>query len=99
LKRLRKKKQDQQKIEMLIAKKRQMTREKRKALETDKERDLGLQQMTDATKHLISNETSRDISIRLKDAANRSAAKISNETLQERSITAIAKKFTWHCRY
>jgi hypothetical protein len=38
--------------------------------------------MKEATKRLISNETSQDRFIRLKDAANHSAAKISNKTLQ-----------------
>jgi hypothetical protein len=42
--------------------------------------------MKEVTKRLISNETLQEISIKLKDAANRSAAKISNETWQERFI-------------
>jgi hypothetical protein len=49
----------------------EVTREK-KALETVQEPDLRLQQMKEATKRLISNETSKDRSIRLKDAAIRS---------------------------
>jgi hypothetical protein len=61
-------------------------REKRKALETFQKRDLRLQQMKEATKGLISNETSQDRSIWLKDAAIQYVAKKSNETLQERSI-------------
>jgi hypothetical protein len=64
-------------------------REKRKALETVQKRDLILQQIKKATKRLISNETSQEISLRLNDfanPANRSAVKISNETLQESSI-------------
>jgi hypothetical protein len=40
-----------------------------------------LQQIKEATKRQISNET-----LQYKDAANCSAAKIANETLQERSI-------------
>jgi hypothetical protein len=40
--------------------------------------------MKEATKRLISNETTQDRSVRLKDAA-RSADKVSNETLQEKS--------------
>jgi hypothetical protein len=39
------------------------------------ERDLRLQQMKEAMKRLISNKLSQDRSIRLKDAANRSATK------------------------
>jgi hypothetical protein len=42
--------------------------------------------MKEASKRVISNETSQDRSIRLKDAAIRYVAKISNETLQERTI-------------
>jgi hypothetical protein len=38
--------------------------------------------MKKATKRLISNETSQDRSIRLKDAANCSASETSNETLE-----------------
>jgi hypothetical protein len=38
--------------------------------------------MKEGTKRLISNKTSQDRSIRLKDAVNRSAAKISNKTLE-----------------
>jgi hypothetical protein len=38
------------------------------------------------TKRLISNETSQDSPLRLKDATISSAAKISNKMLQERSI-------------
>jgi hypothetical protein len=41
--------------------------------------------MKEATKRLISNETSQDRSIRLKDAATRFAAKISNEKSPERA--------------
>jgi hypothetical protein len=52
-------------------------REKRKTLETAQERGLRLHQMKEATKCLISNETSQKRSIRLEDAANRSAFKIS----------------------
>jgi hypothetical protein len=36
------------------------SREKRKALKSVQEHDLGLQQMKEATKRLISNETSQD---------------------------------------
>jgi hypothetical protein len=43
------------------------------------ERDLRLQH-EETTKRLISNETSQDRSIRLKDTATIPAAKISNET-------------------
>jgi hypothetical protein len=42
--------------------------------------------MKEATRRLISNKTTQDKSIRLKDAANGSTAKISNETSQDRSI-------------
>jgi hypothetical protein len=59
------------------------SREKQKALDPVQKHDLRLLQKKEATKRLI-NETSQDI--RLKDAANRSAAKISNETLQESKI-------------
>jgi hypothetical protein len=38
--------------------------------------------MKEATKRLISNDTSQDRIIWLKDAANRSAAKLSYETLE-----------------
>jgi hypothetical protein len=38
--------------------------------------------MKEVTKRLISNATSQDRSIRLKDASNCSAAKISNVTLE-----------------
>jgi hypothetical protein len=41
--------------------------------------------MKEATKRLISNETSQDRSIRLKDAATRFAAKISNKKSPERA--------------
>jgi hypothetical protein len=68
--------------------------------ETVQECDLRLQQMKEATK-LISNKTSQDRSIRLKDAAkiinetsqdrlkdaaNRSAAKISKKTIESNQI-------------
>jgi hypothetical protein len=42
--------------------------------------------MKEAMKRLISNETSQDRSLRLKDATTHSAAKILNETLQKRFI-------------
>jgi hypothetical protein len=42
--------------------------------------------MKEATKRIISNKTSQDRSIRLKDAATRSAARISNETLESNQI-------------
>jgi hypothetical protein len=42
--------------------------------------------MKEAMKRLISNETSQDRSIRLKDAVKRTAAKISNETLKSKIL-------------
>jgi hypothetical protein len=48
------------------------SRGQRKALKTVQERDLRLKQIKEATKWLISNETSQYRSIdRMKDAANR----------------------------
>jgi hypothetical protein len=80
LKRLRKKKQVLQKIEMLCLSQKRMI--ELRDLKKLQERDLRLQQMKETTKRLISNETSQDRSIKFKDAANRFAPKISNETLK-----------------